>query len=195
MLYPIELRARMAAGSRWSIHHRADEGDTASAGNPGEIRFALSVLCGERTRRSDAGCFDSPLNPRSPVWKCPREDSNLHAVSGTGPSNQPVYQFQHVGVSPVPARHRRSGKRADRASPRFEPPAPHSPVRPTLIGGISACVLLTRAVSRETCPCSARKRTRTSTGIPPQDPESCASTNSAIRANPHRARGDGEEWS
>ena len=29
--------------------------------------------------------------------KCPRQDSNLYAISGTGPSNQPVYQFQHVG--------------------------------------------------------------------------------------------------
>ncbi len=29
--------------------------------------------------------------------ECPRQDSNLYAVSGTGPSNQPVYQFQHVG--------------------------------------------------------------------------------------------------
>src|SRR5687767_11092967 len=28
---------------------------------------------------------------------CPRQDSNLYAVTGTGPSNQPVYQFQHVG--------------------------------------------------------------------------------------------------
>jgi hypothetical protein len=28
---------------------------------------------------------------------CPRQDSNLYAVAGTGPSNQPVYQFQHVG--------------------------------------------------------------------------------------------------
>jgi hypothetical protein len=31
--------------------------------------------------------------------KCPRQDSNLYAVSGTGPSNQPVYQFQHVGMA------------------------------------------------------------------------------------------------
>ena len=33
------------------------------------------------------------------MWsrECPRQDSNLYAVSGTGPSNQPVYQFQHVG--------------------------------------------------------------------------------------------------
>ncbi len=31
--------------------------------------------------------------------KCPRQDSNLYAVSDTGPSNQPVYQFQHVGNS------------------------------------------------------------------------------------------------
>jgi hypothetical protein len=33
--------------------------------------------------------------------KCPRQDSNLYAVSGTGPSNQPVYQFQHVGGVPT----------------------------------------------------------------------------------------------
>jgi hypothetical protein len=35
--------------------------------------------------------------PKSAAQKCPRQDSNLYAVSGTGPSNQPVYQFQHVG--------------------------------------------------------------------------------------------------
>jgi hypothetical protein len=29
--------------------------------------------------------------------QCPGQDSNLHAISGTGPSNQPVYQFQHLG--------------------------------------------------------------------------------------------------
>ena len=29
--------------------------------------------------------------------KCPRQDSNLYVLSNTGPSNQPVYQFQHVG--------------------------------------------------------------------------------------------------
>ena len=28
---------------------------------------------------------------------CPRQDSNLYVLSNTGPSNQPVYQFQHVG--------------------------------------------------------------------------------------------------
>jgi hypothetical protein len=33
--------------------------------------------------------------------KCPRQDSNLYAVSDTGPSNQPVYQFQHVGDTSV----------------------------------------------------------------------------------------------
>jgi hypothetical protein len=33
--------------------------------------------------------------------ECPRQDSNLYAVSDTGPSNQPVYQFQHVGNSPL----------------------------------------------------------------------------------------------
>jgi hypothetical protein len=62
--------------------------------------------------------------------KCPRQDSNLYAVSGTGPSNQPVYQFQHVGSART----------------------------------------------------NARRGTRTLTGLLPQDPESCASTNSAIRA-------------
>ena len=35
--------------------------------------------------------------PKIRRQKCPRQDSNLYAVSGTGPSNQPVYQFQHVG--------------------------------------------------------------------------------------------------
>ena len=41
----------------------------------------------------------SPTTPgaEDPPRKCPRQDSNLYAVSGTGPSNQPVYQFQHVG--------------------------------------------------------------------------------------------------
>ena len=42
-------------------------------------------------------------SPKNRSEKCPRQDSNLYAVSGTGPSNQPVYQFQHVGdpdVSP-----------------------------------------------------------------------------------------------
>ena len=29
--------------------------------------------------------------------QCPRQDSNLYVLSNTGPSNQPVYQFQHVG--------------------------------------------------------------------------------------------------
>ena len=29
--------------------------------------------------------------------ECRGQDSNLHAISGTGPSNQPVYQFQHLG--------------------------------------------------------------------------------------------------
>ena len=38
-----------------------------------------------------------PIELRAPFTKCPRQDSNLYAVSGTGPSNQPVYQFQHVG--------------------------------------------------------------------------------------------------
>ena len=36
--------------------------------------------------------------PLHVVAKCPRQDSNLYAVSDTGPSNQPVYKFQHVGI-------------------------------------------------------------------------------------------------
>src|SRR5690606_7536819 len=83
----------------------------------------------------------STFRERSPPRKCPRQDSNLYAVSGTGPSNQPVYQFQHVGDE----------LRRDQ------------PVHPG--GGRHA-----------------RGGTRTLTGLPPQDPESCASTNSATRA-------------
>ena len=41
--------------------------------------------------------------------ECPRQDSNLYALSGTGPSNQPVYQFQHVGIC-NPESTRRPGK-------------------------------------------------------------------------------------
>ncbi len=39
--------------------------------------------------------------PKASAKKCPRQDSNLYAVSDTGPSNQPVYQFQHVGPNHV----------------------------------------------------------------------------------------------
>jgi hypothetical protein len=35
--------------------------------------------------------------PQMQGLECPGQDSNLHAISGTGPSNQPVYQFQHLG--------------------------------------------------------------------------------------------------
>ena len=43
--------------------------------------------------------------------KCPRQDSNLYAVSDTGPSNQPVYQFQHVGHLPNLAESSRTNAR------------------------------------------------------------------------------------
>ena len=45
------------------------------------------------------GIDRSPTQPGAKYrrQKCPRQDSNLYAVSDTGPSNQPVYQFQHVG--------------------------------------------------------------------------------------------------
>jgi hypothetical protein len=33
--------------------------------------------------------------------KCPQQDSNLYAISGTGTSSQPVCQFQHVGFSDI----------------------------------------------------------------------------------------------
>ena len=52
--------------------------------------------------------------PKSPREKCPRQGSNLYAVSDTGPSNQPVYQFQHVGPNQlnIPANsHARGGTR------------------------------------------------------------------------------------
>ena len=47
------------------------------------------------------GSTAAPTPPcaKSVREKCPRQDSNLYAVSDTGPSNQPVYQFQHVGKS------------------------------------------------------------------------------------------------
>ena len=41
--------------------------------------------------------------PKASAKKCPRQDSNLYAVSDTGPSNQPVYQFQHVGPNHLTA--------------------------------------------------------------------------------------------
>ena len=53
--------------------------------------------------------------------KCPRQDSNLYAVTGTGPSNQPVYQFQHVGGITRPlcgtVGHARGGTRTLTGSP------------------------------------------------------------------------------
>ncbi len=39
----------------------------------------------------------TPPYAKSAREKCPRQDSNLYAVSDTSPSNWPVYQFQHVG--------------------------------------------------------------------------------------------------
>ena len=116
MLYPIELRAQLSSTTaRRRRRFRSPRPGAAerpfSGGRPLDALLPAGAEAPDGARR------------------CPREDSNLHAVAGTGPSNQPVYQFQHVGLA-----------------------------------------------------CHARKRTRTSTGIPPQDPESCASTNSATRA-------------
>ncbi len=63
--------------------------------------------------------------------KCPGEDSNLHALTGTSPSSWRVCQFRHLGFSLL----------------------------------------------------DARRGSRTPTGLLlPQDPESCASANSATRA-------------
>ena len=46
--------------------------------------------------RGNAATFERRRFPGlSP--QCPRQDSNLYVLSNTGPSNQPVYQFQHVG--------------------------------------------------------------------------------------------------
>ena len=97
---------------------------------------------GSEVRRSIQLSYGRSITPPRSLTcvPCPGQDSNLHAISGTGPSNQPVYQFQHLGS---PARH----------------PAARIHI-------------------------SARRGSRTLTGFPPQDPESCASTNSAIRAWP-----------
>ena len=49
---------------------------------------------GSEVRRSIQLSYGRSPSRTSP---CPGQDSNLHAISGTGPSNQPVYQFQHLG--------------------------------------------------------------------------------------------------
>jgi hypothetical protein len=51
-----------------------------------------------KPRRSERARSPTPETAKSRRQKCPRQDSNLYAVSDTGPSNQPVYQFQHVGI-------------------------------------------------------------------------------------------------
>ena len=43
--------------------------------------------------------FGGAATHRLAVQQCPRQDSNLYVLSNTGPSNQPVYQFQHVGAN------------------------------------------------------------------------------------------------
>ncbi len=53
-----------------------------------------------RTPQGGASAARHRPTPKSPTKECPRQDSNLYAVSDTGPSNQPVYQFQHVGSDP-----------------------------------------------------------------------------------------------
>ena len=30
-------------------------------------------------------------------WECPEQESNLHGLAATGPWNQRVYQFRHLG--------------------------------------------------------------------------------------------------
>jgi hypothetical protein len=114
------------------------------------LSYGRSCRCARS--RAPAGRIRGASCPRarSLVQPCPRQDSNLYAISGTGPSNQPVYQFQHVGSQ---ERH-------------------------------------------------ARRGIRTLTGLLPQDPESCASTSSAIRAvlagsvaGFHRCRSHGAEGS
>ena len=54
-----------------------------------------------RTPQGGESAVPTPPYAKSAHEKCPRQDSNLYAVSDTGPSNQPVYQFQHVGPNPL----------------------------------------------------------------------------------------------
>ena len=64
------------------------------AGKAARPRRTVPYVAGSADRSPTTACAKYRLE------KCPRQDSNLYAVSGTGPSNQPVYQFQHVGHCP-----------------------------------------------------------------------------------------------
>ena len=117
VLYPIELRAlttcrhgmtlgfRAICSSACEKSHRRLNarkrtrtstglpllGPEPSASTNSAIRAKRSFLA---SRRAGAR---RPFITRA-RRQCPRQDSNLYAISGTGPSNQPVCQFQHVGV-------------------------------------------------------------------------------------------------
>ena len=64
----------------------------SSASANSAIRAKPPALMNRTSRSSCAFFLTWRLFPT-----CPRQDSNLYAISGTGPSNQPVCQFQHVG--------------------------------------------------------------------------------------------------
>jgi hypothetical protein len=137
-----------------------------------------------RTRTSNLLIRSQVLYPIE-LWArhrgCPGQDSNLHAISGTGPSNQPVYQFQHLGMhcaKPFRTRSRletaaqtnhRVTNMEDTARSQSRRAAVWRPPR--------------RPFTVSLLP-NARRGTRTLTRLLPQDPESCASANSAIRATP-----------
>ena len=71
----------------WSVARRSIQLSYGRDNSPTLSMVPLPLQAAESLRR---GVEDPPQ-------RCPRQDSNLYAVSGTGPSNQPVYQFQHVG--------------------------------------------------------------------------------------------------
>jgi hypothetical protein len=143
-----------------------------------------------RTRTSNLLIRSQVLYPIE-LWarhaRCPGQDSNLHAISGTGPSNQPVYQFQHLGIFSTFGRHC--------ATPLHTRSALRSAAQAMtvslFIGRHCAKPIQTRSGLETAAPTAhrvtitdARRGTRTLTRLLPQDPESCASANSAIRATP-----------
>jgi hypothetical protein len=94
--FPAHYPSRLRAAS-------ASEAESVNAVHRTELRARFPVPDGGGRIRTYVGRGPADLQSApfgrfgTPPDSCPRQDSNLYAVSGTGPSNQPVYQFQHVG--------------------------------------------------------------------------------------------------
>ena len=56
------------------------------------LRKEVVIVLGEGLLREAQSYLESAYRYQ---W-CAREDLNLHTLSGTGPSDRPVYQFQHA---------------------------------------------------------------------------------------------------